>query len=94
MKKTFLILLAIFMAGALSLMFAPTSSAAEPQLPAQLKATDVKIPAAAVQAAIERAHGPLVVMCPGARAALAAYNTCKQQPQRPSRRPSSHRAAT
>jgi hypothetical protein len=79
MKKTFLILLAIFMAGALSLMFAPTSSAAEPQLPAQLKATDVKIPAAAVQAAIERAHGPLVVMCPGARAALAAYNTCKQQ---------------
>lgn len=77
MKKTFVILLAIFMAGALLFMFAPTSSAAEPQLPAPLKATEVKIPAAAVQAAIERAHGPIVVVCPGARGELAAYNACK-----------------
>jgi hypothetical protein len=79
MKKSFLILLAIFMAGALLLMFAPTSSAAEPQLPAVLKAPDVKIQAPAVQAAIERAHGPIVVVCPGARPELVAYNACKQR---------------
>jgi hypothetical protein len=57
-------------------MFAPTSSAAEP---AALKPADVKIQAAAVKAAIERAHGPIVLVCPGARPELAAYNTCKQQ---------------
>jgi hypothetical protein len=84
MKKTFMILLAIFMAGALLFMFTPTSSAAGPaaadlKVPAKLQATAVKIPASSVRAAIERAHGPLVVMCPGARAALAAYNACKQR---------------
>lgn len=79
MKRAITLLLAIFMVGVTLVMFAPTASAAEPQLPDKLKATDVKIPKAAVQAAIEKAHGAVIVMCPGAKAALAAYNACKQQ---------------
>lgn len=78
MKKTFTLLM-IFMVGVALLTYVPASSAAEPQPLPKLKAAEVKIPKAAVLAAMERAHGPLTVMCPGARAALLAYNACKKQ---------------
>lgn len=57
-------------------MYVPASSAAEP---VALKAADVKILKSAVLAAIERAHGPIALVCPGARGELAAYNACKQR---------------
>lgn len=47
------------------------------QLPRRLAAADIKLSKAAVLANIERATGPAASECPGAKAALQAYESCK-----------------
>lgn len=47
------------------------------QLPRRLAPAEIKISKADVQSVIERVTGPAASECPGAQAALQAYETCK-----------------
>ncbi len=71
----------VAMAACLAVFVQGEASALGPtlRLPPRLTAGEVRIPKAAVQAAIERATGPLSSECKGAQAALQAYNACKDK---------------
>jgi hypothetical protein len=63
-------------------VLAPGESAAGPpalRLPPRLSPAEVRIPKTAVQAAIEKATGPVASECKGAQAALQAYTACKDR---------------